>query len=263
LQPPNVTAADFFPAAKVAFPPTASGPTKQEIASAAPLSATKVAAPRERWRSQATREFELALDDPDPGVRRNALLAAAWQGQRWVLDYCRTVAARPSPDNWDALLLLAIIGQAEDLPRVLAIGRCAERGPRRFAALGAYGHPQGMSDLMAAMEGKDLEIALAAAAAFEKITGVDVSGASGSTDAPPHSGRATQVWQTLQARFPGAVRWCRGHDISRGAGPEIIAGFDLESRWEACLRGRFVKGWEARRLDNEQLADALHAEMPS
>ena len=48
-----------------------------------------------------------------------------------------------------------------------------------------------------------------------------------------------------------------------GIGPEqlkireLLARLDLESRWEACLRGRFQKTWKPTPLDQEQLADKL------
>lgn len=268
LQSP--ASADFFAAGHVAFPPLGSStpplsspPTRQDLPSAAPLTATKVAPPRDRWRAQASREFELALDDPDPGVRRNALFAAAWQGQRWVLDYCRAVAVRPVPENWDALWLLCVLGQADDLPRIFVMARAAELGPPRLTLLGVYGHPQVMSDLLAALESKDAELSRAAAGAFEKITGSEVRARAESADAPPDSALAGRAWQLLKAKFPTAVRLCRGHDISRGLPPENLATLDLESRWEACLRGRFANRWERQPLDAEQLADALHGQSPT
>jgi hypothetical protein len=227
------------------------------------LSATKVAPVRERWRAQASREFEVALDDPDAGVRHGALLAATWQAQRWALDYCRAMAARPAPEHWDVHWLLCVLGQPEDLPRVLAIARTAELGPRRLKLLGVYGHPQGVSDLFAALEGPSAELATSAAGAFEKITGVNVSPSAESAGGPPNTALAGSAWQSLKAKTPAAVRLCRGHDISRGVPSEVLAALDLESRWEACLRGRFVNRWEAGALDLEQLADALDGDQPS
>jgi len=262
---PVSKAPDFFPKASVALPAATGALAPQAIASAAPLSVTKVAAPSERWRSQASRAFELALDDADADVRRNALLAATWQGRRWVLDYCRGAAAHPVPEHWDALLVLSILGQPDDLSQVLAIGRTVELGPRRFAALGAFGHPQVMGELMTAIESQDAAIAMAAAQAFTKITGVDICvggvsalAAPAEPGAAPDSAVAARAWQSLKSKSPGAVRWCRGYDISRGVSPDAFAAFDLESRWEACLRGRFSNRWEDRPLDAEQLVDALH-----
>jgi len=57
------------------------------------------------------------------------------------LDHCRKRAIEASPDHIDALVLLAILGKPQDLPRILALGQAEQLGPRRFEILGAYGHP--------------------------------------------------------------------------------------------------------------------------
>jgi hypothetical protein len=227
---------------------------------ARPVAETMVATPRERWRSLASRAYELALDDADPLVRRNALLAAAWKGQKWVLEYCRAQAARPATENWDALLLLAIVGQREELPRVLAIGRAAELGPPRFAVLGAFGYPQVMSELLAGIESQDPAVASAAAAAFAKITGVEVAAKVAGADEVvpvPDAESAARQWRKIQSKFADSQRWRRGFDVSRGVSPDVLPSLDLESRWEACLRGHFLGTWKDSPLDREQLADKL------
>jgi len=229
-------------------------------AAARPLAQTQVAPQLERWRSLASREYELALDDADPVVRSNALLAAAWKGQKWVLEYCRAQAARRAAENWEALLLLAILGQREELPRVLAIGRAAELGPLRFAALGAFGYPQVMSEVMAGIESQEPEVASAAAAAFAKITGVELAAQTAGPDNSaglPDAESVARQWRKLQSKFADSQRWCRGFDVSRGISPDVLPGLDLESRWEACLRGRYLGNWKETPLDREQLADNL------
>ncbi len=118
--------------------------------------------------------FLAALEDEDPGVRREALLAAVWTRQPWVLDHCRRLGARPSPEHWDAMLLLAVLGKPQDLRTILAIGQAAELGPRRFQVLGVYGHPAAVEMLLAAMGSDDPAAAVAAAGAFTKITGANV-----------------------------------------------------------------------------------------
>jgi len=238
-----------------------SGPAAPSgVPPARPLAQTQVAPQLERWRSLASREYELALDDADPAVRRNALLAAAWKGQKWVLEYCRAQAARPAGENWEALLLLAIVGQREELPRLLAIGRAAELGSLRFAALGAFGYPQVMSEVMAGVGSQEPNVAIAAAAAFAKITGVEVAAQTVEADNSvglPDAESAARQWQKLQSKFADSQRWCRGFDVSRGVSPDVLTGLDLESRWEACLRGRYLGNWKETPLDREQLADKL------
>jgi hypothetical protein len=99
--------------------------------------------------------------------------------------------------------------------------------------------------------------------AFEKVTGTSVLAGGEAAGAAPDTAHAGRVWQTLMAKSAGANRLCRGHDLSRGVPPEVLANLDLESRWEACLRGRYAHRWESGPLDAEQLADALHGEQPA
>jgi len=51
-------------------------------------------------------------NDEDPAVREQALYAAAWTRQPWLLEHCRKAADEPSAENWDAVLLLAVLGRA-------------------------------------------------------------------------------------------------------------------------------------------------------
>ena len=219
--------------------------------------------------------YQRALADEDLLVRRAALLAAAWARKGWVLDYCRSLSSPAMPENWDALLLLAILGQSIDLPRILAIGRTGDLGPRRFQLLGAFGHPEVVNDLMVGIENKDPAIAAAAGSCFTKITGVDVSRYEGAESTskqssqaeseqvaldgsvPPGSAIAVREWRKLKSKFSSGQRWVRGLDVSRGLPAGAAEEIDLESRWEACLRGRFEGTWKASDLDLEQLAKKL------
>lgn len=222
-----------------------------------PLAVTKVATPQERWRAAASREYELALDDVDPIVRHSALLAAVWKGQKWALEYCRSQALLPLAEDFSALQMLAILGTPEDLPRVQAAGRMAELGPLRYALLGSFGNPQIMSDVLAGLGNEDEAMRAAASAAFTKMTGHEL--VPGGDAEPPDVDQATSVWRGLMTKHPQCPRWCRGLDVSRGVAPEALAQLDLESRFEACLRGRFSGAWKGTPLDREQLAERLHA----
>jgi hypothetical protein len=223
----------------------------------------------------APNAHQKALDDADPLVQRAALLAAAWTGRRWVLEHCRSQSAAPAPENWEALLLLAILGEPADLARIVAVGRAAELGPRRFQILGAFGHPEVMNDLIVGIESGDPAIAVAAGRAFTKITGVDISSeaepASASAEgraeeteqaalegvALPSAEKAVREWRKLKGKFSGGQRWLGGLDASRGLPADAADKLDLESRFEACLRGRFQGTWKASRFDLAQLADKL------
>jgi hypothetical protein len=198
------------------------------------------------------------MEDEDPAIRREALLAAVWTRQPWVLGHCRKLCAAPSPQHWDAIMLLAILGKPKDLPTILAIGRATELGPRRFQALGAYGHPAAVEMLLATMAGDDPAAAVAAAEAFTKITGFEVDsdrcvplppedGSQPNADQPesgreavlPDPKRARSHWQRVKANVSQWTRACRGFDLSASASEEALSQLDMRSRWETLCREHF------------------------
>ena len=210
--------------------------------------------------------FRTAVADEDPAVRREALLAAVWTRQPWAVEHCRKLWAqfggvsRPAPitHHWDAILMLAVLGKPHDLPRMMTIGRAAELGPRRFDILGAYGHPAVVDVLLEAMAGDDAEAAMAAAAAFKKITGADVD-SNRRVPSPPEDGsqsdaisvgplsgavlpdpkRARAHWDRVKAKVSQWTRACCGLDLSRKASEETLSQLDMRSRWEAICREQF------------------------
>jgi uncharacterized protein (TIGR02270 family) len=202
--------------------------------------------------------YAAGLQDADPAVRHEALSAAAWGRHGPLLDHCRRLASEPVPKHADALLLLAILGRPDELSRILGVGRATSLGPVRCRILGAYGHPAVVETLLKEMTATDPRTAVAAGAAFTRITGGEI--ASGQRVAlPPEDGSepdgftmefldeaplpspdaAHAHWQKVKDSFARGTRWCRGFDLSQGAPDEVLAKLDLESRWEACLRGQF------------------------
>jgi hypothetical protein len=213
--------------------------------------------------------FRAGIEDHDPAVRREALLTAAWTRQPWLLEHCRKLAAHPNPDHWDAIHLLAVLGKPQDLPRMLAIGRAAERGPRRFELLGAYGHPAVVDVLLEAMAGQDPE---SAAAAFTKITGVEVDSDRRVQRPPSDRGepetlqreglletvlpdvdRARAHWGQLKPKLSHSTRCCRGFDLSQGASEEAMSHLDMQSRCEALCRGQYEGAWRINLSELESL----------
>lgn len=206
---------------------------------------------------------EAAARNEDPTVRREAMLAAAWTRQPWLLDHCRKLSFDRSPEDWDAILLLAILGQPSDLERILAIARAAELGPIRFQALATFGHPDVVELLLEGMGSEDAATAAAAGEAFTKITGFDVESDERVT-VPPEDGSepdefeqefldevnlpdpeaARAHWEKVKEDFSQGTRWRRGLNLSEGTTDEILPQLDLESRWETCLRGRFEGTWQ-------------------
>ncbi|MHC4399535.1 MAG: FHA domain-containing protein [Planctomycetota bacterium] len=185
--------------------------------------------------------FQKALADDDPAVRSRALWAAAWSGETWLLDYCRHLCGRPSPDHWDAIVLTAILGTPDDLPRMLAVAGAEELGPRRFQSLGAYGHPAVIEPLLEAIAGDDPATAVAAGAAFTRITGREIDSDASGPGAPGEPvlsdpTRARAHWEQVRQEFSEGTRYASGHDLSRGADEETLRQLDPDWQREAHLR---------------------------
>lgn len=210
--------------------------------------------------------YQTGFRDDDAAVRREALLAAAWNKQPALLDHCR--GAR----QLDPLYLLAVLGKPSELPRIETAGKAMELGPNRLKVLGAFGHPGVVEWILKALAGPDPRAAVAAGLAFTKITGVDVA-SDKRVQLPPEDGstpdefekefldeahlpdadRASAEWLKTKDRFAKGTRWCRGFDLSQGATSEVLARLDLESRWEACLRGGFEGTWKGQPHDLDVL----------
>jgi len=223
------------------------------------------------WGPEMSSRLSAAVtNDEDPAVREQALHAAAWTRQPWLLEHCRKMAGEPSPENWDALLLLAVLGKPMDLNQILAIAGATELGPKRFRVLGAFGHPQVVEIVLENMKSEDPLTAVAAGAAFKKITGMAIE-SDRRVQIPPEDDsepdefeqefldevtlpdpKAAQAhWKKVREEFSGGTRWCNGHDLTQPAGEDILNQLDLESRWEACLRGRFEGTWQHGLADLE------------
>lgn len=213
---------------------------------------------------------DAAMHDEDPSVRAEALQAAVWTMQPWLPEHCRTLCDQPHPDNADAILLLAILGQPFDLERILGVARAAELGPMRFHVLGAFGHPGIVETLLEAMQSKDPLTAAAAGAAFTKITGADIE-SDQKVQVPPEDGSepdefeqefldevtlpdpasARAHWEQVEAEFSNGTRWCHGLNLTGAPSNEFMLQLDLESRLQARLRGRFEATWHGSLIEFE------------
>ena len=215
-----------------------------------------------------TPPYDQGLIDDEAAVRGAAILAAAWTRQPWLLDYCRQLAQSPAPAYWDAILLLAILGKPSDLDRILTVGRTVQLGPKRYEVLGIFGHPGVIDTLLKRIESQDPISAPAAGKAFTKITGTDITSEKTvlqpekeMTDPTeetelvevglPDTRKAWEHWREVRSKFARGTRWCRGFDLSQGTPAEVLAQLDMESRWQACLRGRFEGTWNGRPIDLE------------
>lgn len=195
------------------------------------------------------RDYQLALADPDGGVRAAALEAAARSAQPWLLEHLRGSARRPSMAALPEHLLFAALSEPADTPLVVDLGRAAALSWERFRILALLGRTAAVEELLRTMkEPSPVESALAGAAFF-RITGVDVERAQRVPLAPAgapveeatdeikacDAAKAEAAWRRLAGRF-GAGRWARGQEIDRRPGSELPAGVDLETRWGARLR---------------------------
>jgi glycine/D-amino acid oxidase-like deaminating enzyme len=124
--------------------------------------------------------------------------------------------------------------------------------------------------LLAAIGSDDPRTAVAAGAAFSKITGAEID-SQNTAALPPENGEpsdefaaefadeavlpsadlARAHWREVKAQMSQGTRYCRGWDLSRQPAEEILAQLDMEARFEARLRGRFAGAWRGNPLDLE------------
>ena len=209
--------------------------------------------------------------DSDADVQREALWASAWQGHPGLLDHCRQFARKPTPEQGDALHLLAILGKPADVSLIQKIAQTKELGPRRFDILASFGHPDLVDLLLAAMDSPDIPTMAAAAGAFTRITGLDIE-SNERVQVPPADGHkpddfekefldeakvpnrrlARDYWKQEAARYRKGTRWARGLNVSEGLPEQGQDSLDLKARWEACLRGKFQGTWKGNLSDLER-----------
>ena len=202
--------------------------------------------------------FRRGVEDDDPAVSREAVLAAAWFGAPLALETCRERARSDREDSGEWLRLVAVLGDDSDLAFVLSAAGGAGGGRSGPRALGALGHPRGVDLLLETMRDADPARSAAAGEAFHKVTGFDASsdekspvrdgGASGDELEEefleevtlPDAEGARAFWSTSKGAFAGGTRWCLGHDVSAGCPGALPADLDMESCREVRLRGRFT-----------------------
>jgi uncharacterized protein (TIGR02270 family) len=213
------------------------------------------------WRLAATtgrlpdsRRVAAALDDPDAAVRAAALEAALWGGHASLLGYCRYVAADERAQRLDVLRVLALLGTAEDLPRMEALLARESLEDERFRLAASYGHPAIVDAVLPWMARAEPATAAAAAEAFRLVTGEDV--ATGArvpvqlVDDPfdaafvdevavPDVERAGAVWGALRQRHPEVRRFRGGADAEAPRSAATVRVIDLAGRWEALARARW------------------------
>jgi uncharacterized protein (TIGR02270 family) len=222
------------------------------------------------------RRYKKALEDDDPRVRSEALWSAAWAGQTWLLGHCRTLAKSPDSENLEALHLLAILGGPEDLGTIQDPCWSELIGASWFNILGSFGYPEVIADLIQGMESPNPRLAVAAGAAFTKITGRDVVSKT-RVQLPPEDGhepdefekefldeaflpdptKARYLWNKDKVMYSQGIRFYRGKEIPHEPTRDLLNALDLPSLREACLRARFGALWSGGLIDLERLTQPL------
>lgn len=212
--------------------------------------------------------YEAGLNDEEELVRWRAGVSAAWVREKWLMTRLRELVRGNPSKHWNAVMLLAILGNASDLDFFQAIGRNAELGPGKFAALASFGHPSLMDIVIAGIESKDPQTAVAAGGAFTRMTGVNIDsnervavGPDGATDADndfadevilPDPLAARNHWDKTMPQFKKSLRICHGLDVSGRVSSEVRSQLDPKSRWEIALRGAYEGTWTGVAADLER-----------
>jgi len=206
--------------------------------------------------SAYTRGFE----DEVPAVRRAALEAAARARHAPLLEHLRRVADKPDPLRLEEHLLLAVLADASDAPRLEALIGAPALGWERYRLLALWGRAPAVATLLDVIRGSDVVESALAGAAFYRITGVSTAGVQrvplvpAGTEPDDFSDlvhvcdgeRAERAWSELRPRM-GDARWACGADTDASTPEALPVEADLESRWATELRARFASSaWPGR-----------------
>jgi hypothetical protein len=213
--------------------------------------------------------FRAGQADPDSTVRDAVLDAATWTRQPWLLETLRARLGAPAPTDLPYLQLLATLATPADVPRLKAAASDA-LGHGRLELLAALGHPSVVEEFVAALDSDVLALVAAAASAFRKVTGIDISTGERVPLHPegdaeideavlqevrlPDPNLARSCWQTLSKRSRDVSRLCYGLDVSRTAPAELWDRVDLQTRYQQTLRMAFERRGGVRRANLERLS---------
>lgn len=192
--------------------------------------------------------FALGLSDPEPAVRSEAMRAAAWSRQPWLLAYGADACVHPAlAQAMDVVHLFAVLAGGDRLPAIRGLLKRKDLGAARYRLAGIYGHPALLDELIAVLESSDAESSAAAGWALQRITGADLPTVEGLAaqggDQEPASPlidpqAASRYVRSAQQRFAAGDRFCRGVNLTAGQ-PWQPQPLDLVSRAEAILREHY------------------------
>ncbi len=211
--------------------------------------------------------YAAAARDEDPVVVAAAMEAGAWCGVRGVLDAVRNAVGKNPAEQAHVLHLLGILGTDADVGLMREIVENETLGPGRFAMVVAGGRPDFMEYLFRGMESEDPETAVAAGAAFTKLTGLNIDSqrvvtveqegadefeeefADALTLPDPEAAR--REWHALSKQLQGVRHMATGRDIG-ALDAATFGAIDMRSRFEICMRARFYGTWTGTLVDIEK-----------
>jgi hypothetical protein len=175
------------------------------------------------------------------------------------------VAATPDRASLEAHLLFAALAGPDDLAHVRALGSSPVLGWERYRVLALYGRAPAVEDLLEVMRTGDPVEGALAGVAFQRITGVEVSGevriplVAAGEEPDDFSdeirvcdvSRADQAWRSLRDRM-GEARWAAGVDAELTPPGSLAELVDLEMAWAAELRATFSQPKRPLRFEHER-----------
>ncbi|MEZ6138545.1 MAG: FHA domain-containing protein [Pirellulaceae bacterium] len=204
----------------------------------------------------STRPFQAGFDDESPAVVAAAVNAAVWTRQPWLLDYCREQCREVRVERIVFYDMLATLGEPHDVQLIHMLALAESLGWQRMRLVGKYGHPGLLPLLLQHFGHADQRTAVEAGKAFARIVGGDFESEQRVTLPPadgsepdefeaefldeeklPDAARAKHYLKQHSETLNKSPRWSRGIDLGKPISRELFMELDLESRWEAAVRG--------------------------
>jgi uncharacterized protein (TIGR02270 family) len=215
-----------------------------------------------RARSLNAEDVREAVGHEEATIRYAAWRSAASAGTAGLPSLCRGAAASGDPV---AVAFLGVVGDASDVPSLMAAARQPAVSQAAVAALGALGLVTAVPFLLELMA--DGALGVAATAAYKRITGASAvegekpfppppeSADQEEADAlPPDPEKAKADWQRREGAMSPEVPWQAGIAVPPGALPSRFDELSLEARRDVYLRARAAAGNAIRDLELEALA---------
>jgi uncharacterized protein (TIGR02270 family) len=195
----------------------------------------------------------------DPTVRPAALLAAVTTRQAFLLPLVLEKATGDSRADLPVAEIGAALATPGDLVHFMRMLARSKLGLGRFDVAASYGSPLLVDALIDAMAWPEPGDALAASAAFTRITGIDAA-TEGTLRVPadwrdeptdvdedalekvprPDPKETRARWEAARDRFGDATRLCRGVPMPQtGASPAQHAAMDMRALWHDRLRASY------------------------